>query len=813
MKKISVTTRLSFSLTGLLVSLMLFGNLLGIFPDTKSITLRSRTQLSEAIALAFAGQATRADAATVQRMLTSIQSRNADISSIGIRQANGGLLASAGNHDQLWNPRGDGKSTVTEVRVPLGSGSGQWGGVELTFLPLAKSQIPLMGRFNPLVITGCLGLLTFCMYMVYLRFALRALNPSKVVPQRVNEALNTLAEGVLVLDKNERIVLANTSFATAAGIDGETLLGKRVSELPWHARDEDRPAPWTNSMKAGTAETGILLDLDLDGVAGRTYSVNSVPISDDKGACRGVLASFEDVTEIERKNVEMSRMLDKLRKSAKQVNRQNRELERLATRDPLTNCLNRRAFFEKGEEILRAGERYEYPVSIVMLDVDHFKKVNDDHGHAMGDEVLQRVGITMLNTSRETDLVCRYGGEEFCILMPHIDMTKAAEAAERLRIAIADLEFDELRVTSSFGVSDLSAGANDIQEMLDKADRSLYAAKRTGRNRVVRFDHLEDMDVPDHDADGRSSGPPVESSDEVTIPYRVVTALLSAMAFRDRGTAEHGRRVADLCVLLAEDLVSRRRCYIIETAALLHDIGKIGVPDSILLKPGKLTEAEWRVMEKHDLIGAEIIRASFASDELSAIIEAHHHFFSGTPKLPHAPNGLEIPLGARVLAIADAYDAMTSNRVYRKARTSDEAFAELRRCSGTQFDPELVELFIHKMHAHTQSEPVPQFGVSKSAALQIGLQLEELVAALDDRDLKQLAILNDGVHQIAIDNAVGAVAEKSDELRVKLKADEDLIDILYTAGELLEACRLTQSSFFEGSEFRAPVGEPELLTE
>ena len=506
-------------------------------------------------------------------------------------------------------------------------------------------------------------------------------------------------------------------------------------------------------------------------------------------------------------------MLDKLRKSAKQVNRQNRELERLATRDPLTNCLNRRAFFEKGEKILRAGERYEYPVSIVMLDVDHFKKVNDDYGHAMGDEVLQRVGITMLNTSREADLVCRYGGEEFCILMPHVDIVEAAKAAERLRIAIAALDFDELRVTSSFGVSDLSTGAIDIQEMLDKADRSLYAAKRTGRNRVVRFDQLEGMDVPDNDAEQPGQGEAVRGSGEVAIPYRAVTALLSALAFRDRGTAEHSRRVADLCVLLAEDLVPRRRCYVIEMAALLHDIGKIGVPDSILLKPGKLTEAEWLVMEKHDLIGAEIIRASFASDELSAIIECHHHFFGGTPKSPHAADGMEIPLGARILTIADAYDAITSKRVYQEARTPEEAYAELRRCAGTQFDPELVELFIHKVEVHGQSEPAAQFGVSKTAALHIGLRLEDLVAALDDRDLGRLAILNSDVHEIAVANAVTAVANKSDELRLKLEDDEDLIDILYTAGELLETCRLTQSSFFEGSEFRTPVGEPELLTE
>lgn len=808
MKKISATTRLAFSLTGLMVSLLLFGTLLGVFPDAKSMTLRSRTQLSEAIALGFAGQATTSDAETVERILTSIRERNKDICSIAIRESTGATLASVGDH-AAWEPRFDGKSTLTQITVPLGAGNGQWGAVEVRFEPLSASDGPLLSQLPPIAIAGCVGLLTFFIYQFYLRFALRALNPSKVVPKRVNEALNTLTEGLLVLDKNERIMLANTSFAEAVGVDSEALLGKKVSELPWHARDASKRDPWTRSMAEGAAEKGVLLDLDFEDERSRTYSVNSVPISDDKGECRGVLASFEDVTEIEQKTAQMATMLDKLRKSAKQVNRQNRELERLATRDPLTNCLNRRAFFETGEQLLRAGKRYEYPVSVVMLDVDHFKSVNDNHGHALGDEVLQRVGLEMLKLSRESDLVCRYGGEEFCILMPHVELEAAKRTAERIRKAVAALEFEEVRVTASFGVSDHSLGASDLQAMLDQADQSLYAAKNTGRNRVVRFDELPSLDLATPEANQGTGSGQVVIEEEVAIPYRAVTALLAAMAFRDRATAEHSRRVADYCVMLAEDLVSRRRCYVIEMAALLHDIGKVGVPDSILLKPGKLTRDEWEIMERHDKIGAEIIAASFASAELSEIVESHHLYFAVTPKQPTAVTGLDIPLGARILTIADAYDAMTSRRVYSEPRSQETAFEELRRCAGTQFDPELVELFIYKMQIRDANGRGTQTGVSKETALSIGLQLERLVAALDDRDLDRLSSVNEQLFCVAANNDVESVAEKSQELRSKLEAGDDLIDILYTAGELLDSCRLTQSSFFEGSEFRVPVGKPE----
>ncbi len=816
MKKISATTRLAFSLTGLVVSVLLFGNLLGIVPDSKTLTQRARTQLSEAIAIGFAGQATKTDVKMVEATMDAIRLRNPDVSSIAVRQADGVILASSGEHDANWVPRDDGRSTLTQVRVPLGAGNGQWGAVEVTFPSLRESKLPFLARFNPLLVTAGIGLLTFCLYQLYLRFALRALNPSKVVPKRVNDALNTLAEGLLVLDKNQRIVMANKSFVEATGISTQALIGKDVNELPWTARPQgtdisgsgqEEPAnPWTRSMANGSTETGVLMEFGEDD-AGRTYSVNTVPIADENGKTRGVLASFEDVTQLELKNKEMTQMVDKLRRSAKQINRANRELERLATRDPLTNCLNRRAFFEQAEQVFLAGERYDYPTSVVMLDVDHFKSVNDNHGHAVGDEVLQRVGATLAKLTRESDLVCRYGGEEFCILLPHIDLAGAYLTAERIRVAIEALEFENLSVTASFGATDQVFGAVDVQEMLDQADKCLYAAKRTGRNRVVQFAELEHLDIPEEDGSASALAPVPTQDDQLAIPYRAVTALLAALAFRDRATAEHSRRVADLCVLLSEDLVSRRECYLIEMAALLHDIGKVGVPDSVLLKPGKLTKEEWEVMEKHDLIGSEIIRASFASTDLSQIVESHHYFFGGTPKAPNAPIGNDIPLGARALAIADAYDAITSDRVYRKGQSQEAAFHELRRCANSQFDPMLVEHFIHKMSGRKTQNRV-QFGVSKETALGIGLQMERLVAALDDRDLRRLSVLNAELHRTAIENAVDMVAEKSEELRLKLEADEDLIDILYTAGELLEACRSTQTSFFEGSEFRSPVGEP-----
>ncbi len=809
MPRMSATTRLAISLTGLLVSLLLFGNLLGVFPDAVSMTQASRKRVVETTALSFAMFASQSDQATIHGLLQAVRDRNPDIQSIGVRRADGSLLVSVGDHELHWRPLSRKRSTAVAMTVPLESSHGQWGQLEVGFRPLAEAGGPFLSRYSPLVVTAVVGAVAFVMFLIYLRFALRQINPSRVVPRRVNEALNTLAEGLLLLDKTERIVLANTAFAEASGMEPAQLLGKPVSEFRFTTLEGEPASPWSSALSEGDAATGVLVRLEQAGDAGRTYSVNAVPILDERGECRGVLCSFEDVTEIEQKTAEMAGMLKQLRKTAKQVARQNRELERLATRDPLTNCLNRRAFFEQADQVLRAAERYSYPVSCVLLDVDHFKAVNDTYGHGTGDEVLQRVGVTLLKLVRDTDLVCRYGGEEFCILMPHTEIDKAMLVSEQLRQVVASLQFEEVSITASFGVSDMSVGAATAQELLDQADQSLYGAKRNGRNRVVRYDELQGLPISGADSDSDPAVASAELADPAqercAIPYHAVTALVAALAFRDRATAEHSRRVADLCVMLAEDLTTRRECYLIEMGALLHDIGKMGVPDSILLKPGPLTDSEWEVMEKHDLIGAEIIRAAFASPQLSDIIEAHHYFYAGTPRQPHAPTREDIPLGARILTIADAYDAIVSDRVYRPGRSPEAAFAELRRCAGTQFDPELVELFIRKMEIRGGRQTA-QFGVSKETALSIGLQIEQLVAALDDRDLARLGVLNERLHATAMRHAVENVARKSEELTAKLALQEDLIDILYTAGELLEACRSTQVSFFEGSEFRKPVG-------
>jgi HD-GYP domain-containing protein (c-di-GMP phosphodiesterase class II) len=208
-------------------------------------------------------------------------------------------------------------------------------------------------------------------------------------------------------------------------------------------------------------------------------------------------------------------------------------------------------------------------------------------------------------------------------------------------------------VTISLGVSDMSLKAASAPELLNQADKSLYFAKRTGRNRVFKFTDVTDDIEVDEEKLAHTSAPTAAESNG-GIPFHAVTALISALGYRDAVTAEHSRRVADLAVAAASALMPSRDCYVLEIAALLHDIGKIGVPDSILLKPGPLTKGEWKVMDIHDDIGVDIVASAFSSPQLSEIVRTCRAYFGGGARNDLLPVGKDIPLSARILSIADA---------------------------------------------------------------------------------------------------------------------------------------------------------------
>ncbi len=359
-----------------------------------------------------------------------------------------------------------------------------------------------------------------------------------------------------------------------------------------------------------------------------------------------------------------------------------------ANTDGLTGLYNHRHFHERIEQEIARGSRFGTIFSLVMLDIDLFKGYNDIYGHQAGDKVLQRMGEHIRSSIRSIDMAFRYGGEEFAIVLPETQLDDAYKVTERIRKTIeTKMSSKAMPTTVSLGIASWPADGVTKEEVIACADVALYRAKETGRNRTCLS------------ADMAKPGAPLESADSVTErgALSIIYALAATVDAKDHYTYGHSKKVSEYAVAAAEMLgLPADRTATIRAAALLHDIGKIGVPDSILNKQGPLTKTEWEPIKEHPQLGVEILRHVIDLINCLPAILHHHEHYDGTG-YPFGLEGNNIPLEARILAIADTYDAITSLRPYRKRLSPQQAFSELKRCAGTQFDPKLVELFCRLM--------------------------------------------------------------------------------------------------------------------
>jgi diguanylate cyclase (GGDEF)-like protein/putative nucleotidyltransferase with HDIG domain len=363
-----------------------------------------------------------------------------------------------------------------------------------------------------------------------------------------------------------------------------------------------------------------------------------------------------------------------------------RRMADTARTDPLTGLLNRRALEELLDTELERASRAGRPLSVIVGDLDSFAVVNAHHGHAAGDSALQLVAGNCLKWKRRIDQAARIGGEEFALLLPETDERGAFIVAERLRRAthrtFADLS---LPVTISFGVASSPAHGADPVSLLGSADRALAAAKDLGSDRTVIYS--DEVARTLAESGGEADGP---------LQLATVIALAEALDIRDTGTGQHSQTVGRYCELMARELgFEEEHVERVRLAGVLHDIGKIGVSDHVLSKPGPLDADEWQEMYTHPEIAARLLsRPGF--EDLRAWILAHHERPDGIG-YPYGLRADEIPVEARILAVADAYEAMTADRVYRPALGAEAARAELEAGAGSQFDREVVDAFLRTL--------------------------------------------------------------------------------------------------------------------
>lgn len=387
--------------------------------------------------------------------------------------------------------------------------------------------------------------------------------------------------------------------------------------------------------------------------------------------------------------------------SFKQLFTMYNEIQEKAIKDQRTGLFNHSYFENLLDSEMKKSKTAGTALSLAMLDIDDFKKYNDQFGHLKGDLLLGFLGTFLKNECEPAEVTAsRFGGEEFTILMPGFDENKAQHFMNRLRKKLNDSYFEGVEIfpagclSFSAGIASYRDDIHDKAQMVDLADQALYYAKKQGKNNVHIY----------------GSGSAKEYEIDFAEDVRDIEQQLKLFLYKDVDTFKHSKRVFRYAVDMSDalDLESaERRTFVL--GALIHDIGKLEIPWGILNKKDKLTPDEWETVKRHVSWGKRIAETNEKFKELVPYIELHHERYDGGG-YPHGFKGTQIPRLCRMLTIIDSFDAMTTERPYQSTKTYEEGIAELRRCSGTQFDPELVEIFIHYMEQRILEQQQPAAG-------------------------------------------------------------------------------------------------------
>ncbi len=520
----------------------------------------------------------------------------------------------------------------------------------------------------------------------------------------LSDLFSSIQDGISILDKQMNIVRVNHIMEEWYG-HAMPLVGKKCYEAYHCASFPCKVCPTEHTLKTGKSAYELVPKRSGSGKVTGWLDLYSFPLRDQKtGQMKGVIEYVRDITA--RKLAE-----DEGKKLNSELIKTNKRLKQITLTDSHTGLYNHRYLGDVIEAEFHRAKRYAHPIAVIMLDIDYFKSINDVYGHEFGDLVLKQFARQLKMMVRRYDMVVRFGGEEFIIISPGIDRTQALSLGQRTLDALNLYNFGDKKHSVNLKLSLAVVSYQEDRfdkgiEMINVADQILSNVKELGGNKVyssldiiknkraVRSKHEENVNIEFLKSkvaklNRKANQGLVES----------ILAFARTIKLKDRYTGEHvGNTVRYVTEIGRELDLSKHEAELVRQAAVLHDLGKIGISDKILLKKGKLTKREFEEIKKHPQIGADIIRPIQFLHELIPLILYHHERWDGKG-YPTGIKGERIPMGARIIAIADVYQSLTSDRPYRKAYPKKDAIKIIEKSSGSHFDPEIVKVFLKIVHS------------------------------------------------------------------------------------------------------------------